>query len=684
MRCVAVLGPSHTGKTTLVDHLSKNEGGKPLRTTSGFGVDVTSFESGGERWAAIDCPGAIEAVTHTQNALLACDVAVVCVSPDPEEAVLAAPFLRMVEAAGTPCLIFVNRMDEPRGRVRDIVAGLQDYTKHVIVLRQIPVYEGEKVTGLVDLISERAWHYRKGKHSSLVEIPKSISDREHEARDELLEHLSEFEDGLLEELIEDREPASGSLYSISTRVLQDNKLIPTLIGSAEKGNGITRLMKALRHEAPDANVLRARLEASSPELDGEPLLAVGFQAQYRQHVGKTVFLRVFDEKIKPGEMLAGSNLGGLSAIGKEKEPVSNSLALGEIALSVKSDQLNAGKLFTRNGSVAPPDWAKPPTPMVSRLITPESERDEVKLSRALNILAETDTSLELAHEEGSGTPLLRVQGPMHLRTIRDAIADDFGVKINESPTTDVYRETITKTTNTHYRHRKQSGGAGQFADVRLIVEPNPRGVGFTFAETVKGGSVPRNYFNSVESGAGDAMERGPLGFPVIDVGVILSDGKHHSVDSSDNAFRAAARLGTREALSEATPVLLQPIHNVTFHIPSIYSGSLIPVITSLHGHVLGFDGDPEAKGWNIFKALLPAHTLDELVHTVRSSTQGIGYFESEFDHFEELYGKEADKIVAPAFSILSRIPSLFIVSNICVDPGDSMRGTFSFSPCSDA
>lgn len=645
MRCVAVLGPSHTGKTTLVDHLARNEGGTPLRTTTRFGVGVTSFKSGGEMWAAIDCPGAVEAITHTQNALLASDVAVVCVSPDPDEAVLAAPFLRMVEAAGTPFLIFINRMDEPRGRVRDIVAGLQDYTKHVIILRQIPIHDGDKITGLVDLISERAWRYRKGQHSSLVEIPDNTSDREHEARDELLEHLSEFDDWLLEELIEDREPASGPLYSISAKVLQDNKLIPTLIGSAEKGNGITRLMKALRHETPEVNVLRERLEAASPELKGERLVAVGFHAQYRQHVGKTVFLRALDEGIKPGEMLAGSNLGGLQTIGKEKEPMSGSLAAGDVALSVKSDQLNAGILFTKKRSVGAPDWARPPTPMVARLVTPEKEHDEVKLSRALSILAEVDPSLVLTHEEGSGTPLIRTQGPMHLRNIHDAVVDDFGVRIGEGPTTDIYRETITKSANTHYRHRKQSGGAGQFADVRLILKPNPRGTGFTFDETVKGGTVPRNYFNSVETGASEAMERGPLGFPVIDVGVILADGKHHSVDSSDNAFKAAARLGTREALSEAVPVLLQPIHNVTFHIPSIYSGSLIPIITSHHGHVLGFDQDPDAKGWNIFKALLPAYVLDELVHTVRSSTQGIGYFENEFDHFEELYGKEAEKVI---------------------------------------
>lgn len=181
--------------------------------------------------------------------------------------------------------------------------------------------------------------------------------------------------------------------------------------------------------------------------------------------------------------------------------------------------------------------------------------------------------------------------------------------------------------------------------MRLTVAPNPRGAGFTFDETVKGGAVPRNFIPAVEAGARDAMDEGPLGFPVVDVAVTLTDGQHHSVDSSDFAFRAAARAAVREALAEAAPVLLQPIHRVALHVPSIHSGALSSIVPSLRGQVLGFDRDPEAKGWDVFRALMPGGALDELERSLRSATQGVGRFEAEFDHFEELYGKEADRVV---------------------------------------
>ena len=208
-----------------------------------------------------------------------------------------------------------------------------------------------------------------------------------------------------------------------------------------------------------------------------------------------------------------------------------------------------------------------------------------------------------------------------------------------------YCETITRSADVHYRHRKQTGGAGQFADVKLVVHPTERGSGFAFSETVKGGAVPKNYIPAVEAGAREAMERGPLGFPVIDVGVTLTDGQHHSVDSSDFAFRAAGRMGVKQALEQATSVLMQPIYRIEVHIPSIYSGALVPIVSSFRGQVLGFDRDEGAQGWDVFRALMPGSALDALSHSLRSATQGIGHFSKQFDHFEELYGKEADAIV---------------------------------------
>jgi elongation factor G len=534
-------------------------------------------------------------------------------------------------------------MDEPRGRLRDVIAAFQDYTSHTLLLRQVPIREGDKIVGSCDLISERAWRYREGQPSSLIALPENEIEREHEARTELLEHLSEFDDWLLEQLIEDREPASDAIYAISARVLKENRIIPVLFGSASHNNGMMRLMKALRHEAPAVEALRARLAGT--KFDENKLLAVSFHAHHRQNIGKTVIMRALGEGLKQGAMLAGSGLGAVQEPGTGR-PLSGAAQAGYVFSAVKSDHLPAPSVLTVNAAMAPPDWTTPPAPMLERILVPETERDETKLSATLAKLVETDRGLKVMQEEGTGAQLVCAQGPVHLRDLRKTLSEVFHVDVTDKSPSPVYRETISKPSNVRYRHRKQTGGAGQFADVQLSVKPNERGEGFTFAETVKGGTVPRNYIPAVEAGAREAMEKGPLGFQVIDVDVTLTDGQYHAVDSSDYAFRAAAKMGVRQALSQASAVLMQPVSRVEIHIPSVYSGGLVAIVSSLKGQVLGFDRDETAKGWDIFRALVPGSALDELARSLRSATQGIGYFTKAFDHFEELYGKEADAIVS--------------------------------------
>jgi elongation factor G len=643
MRCFTVLGPSQAGKSTLVEKLAALEGAS-RKSISPYGLGLTEFEFGKETWCALDAPGSGEALAHAQHALLASDACILCVSPNPEEAVLAAPYLRVIEASGTPCILFVNRMDEPRGRLRDVIASLQDFASHTLLLRQIPIRDGDKVVGSCDLISERAWRYREGQTSALIEIPETIAEREHEARAELLEHLSEFDDWLLEELIEDREPASDAIYAISSRVLRENRVIPVLVGAASHSNGMMRLMKALRHEAPQHDILRRRL-AAAVNVKETALLGVSFHAYHRQNVGKTVLVRALGDGLKQGSLLAGGRLGPVQDAGTGK-PVATATVPGDVFATVKSDHLIVPALLSADATVEPPAWTAPPTPMLERILVPDSERDETKLSETLAKLAETDRGLKVMQEEGTGAQLICVQGPVHLRDLCRTLAEVFHVNVTDKPPSPVYRETISKSSDVHYRHRKQTGGAGQFADVKLSVHPNGRGEGFSFTETVKGGAVPRNFIPAVEAGAREAMEKGPLGLRVIDIGVTLTDGQHHAVDSSEFAFRAAGKMGVRDALAQASAVLMQPIFRVEIHIPSIYSGSLVPIVSSFKGQVLGFDRDETAKGWDIFRALVPGNALDDLARSLRSATQGIGTFTKSFDHFEELYGKEADAIIS--------------------------------------
>ncbi len=637
MRCFTVLGPSNSGKTTLIEGLSQLDS-KPVRSELAEFFALTEFTYLDEPWCAIDVAGGSEYLGYAGEALAASDAAILCVPPEPEAAVLCAPYLRLIEESGTPCVLFINRMDTTDNRVRDIVAGLQAFANHTIILRQVPIHQDGEIVGTVDLISERAWEFQPGEPSNLIQIPDGVRDREKEARAELLEHLSDFDDHLLEELIEDKAPPRDEVYEVATAVLRDNEDIPAFLGSALGKNGITRLMKSLRHEAPTIEVTVERL--------GTDAIAAGIFATYRKHMGKAVVLRAMSAPIEAGMKLGGANIGNLSGI-DAKQP-ETSIAPGKLGIAVKSDHLNSGQTYTADGVVPMEDWARGHPASFASLVTPKHEKDDARLSAALSRVAEIDPGMTVAQDEASGHAVARLQGPMHLRRIQTVLDADFGVEIETDQVGASYRETISKAVENQHRHRKQSGGAGQFADVHMKIAPQPRGAGFLFEEVVKGGAVPRNYIPSVETGAQDAMVKGSLGFPVIDVAVTLTDGKSHSVDSSDFAFRAAGKACVKEALVKADPVLLQPIDRVDIHVPSVFSGAIVTLVTSLKGQVLGFDPNPKAKGWDIFHALLPDSSLDELAKALGGAAQGTAWYEAEFDHYQEVHGKEASRISSDA------------------------------------
>jgi elongation factor G len=642
-RCIAVLGAAGTGKSTLVDKLCGLEGGHP-QPASAYETRAARFSFIGDDWTALDCPGSLEFMQQAMDAMLVADAAVICVSPQPDHAVLAAPYIRLAEAAGVPAFLLINRIDEAQARARDIIEALQSYSKHPVVLRQIPMRDGGMIVGAVDLVSERAWRYNPGdKPSDLIEIPEDLADREQEARGEFLESLSDYDDWLMEEIIEDREPASDQVYSICSRVLQEGSVTPAFIGAALNGNGMFRLMKALRHETPGVEVLAERL-------GGEATAGV-FLARHRKHVGKTAYLRAL-KALKPGDTVGGDALGPVSTVGDAKPTPLNEANAGDVVAAIKSDHLGSGHLYGA-GDVDAPSWHKALTPVFTQGIKAVSDRDDAKMSEALHKLASEDMSLTISTDKETGAHVLAGQGVLHIRRARETLSGDFGVETTEAALAPPLRETITKKADVHFRHRKQSGGSGQFADVKLKVAPAARGEGFTFDQSIHGGSVPRNYIPAVEHGAKDATERGPLGFPVVDIHVNLYDGQHHAVDSSDMAFRIAARGGVREALEGASPVLLEPLYEVQFSVPSVYTGSLNPLVSSRRGQVLGFDRETDCEGWDVFRAQLPGTALDGLIADLRSITQGVGRYEAEFSHYHEVYGKDAERMIEKRAEMLA-------------------------------
>lgn len=634
MRVFCVLGPTHSGKSTLVQALGGLDG-RARRFDISSVASLHSFDYLGEPWAAIDVDGGGDALAYAGPALAASDAAVLCLPPDPDAAVLAAPYLRLVEEAGIPCILFINRMDSPGARVGDIIAALQTYCRHGIILRQIPIREDGEVVGAVDLISERAWRYREGEPSALIELPAATADREQEARAELLESLADHDDALLEQLIEDKQPGNDEVFDLAAQVLHSHALIPAFLGSASHGNGLTRLMKALRHEVPEIEVDRERLGA------GGDALAVAVFADVKKHVGKLVVLRDMGGGLKAGGRLGGAALGNLTEIDAKTQ-----VAIpepGQIVLAVKSDHLVPGHIYDAEARSPLPDWAESRPTGFRRIVVPARERDDVRLSGALARLAEIDPGVTLEQDELSGQAVLGTQGPQHLRRITEKLETDFGLKVTCEPVGAQYRETITRQVEHRHRHRKQSGGAGQFADVVIGLKPLARGTGFKFDDLVRGGAVPRNFIPSVKHGAEDALRAGPQGHPVVDVQVTLKDGKHHSVDSSDFAFRTAGKTAVRDAMNEAGPILLQPITRVEMHLPTVFVGDVVPTISTLHGQVLGFETNPDAAGWEVFRALLPADARDDLFRALASATRGTGWAEIAFDHYQEIRASNGRK-----------------------------------------
>jgi len=632
MRVFTVLGPSQSGKSTLVEGLIGLEDQRPQALDLPGMARVSQFGFMGDDWTAIDIAGGAENLCTAGPALAASDAAVLCVGADPEAAVLAAPYFRLIEEAGIPCFLFVNRVDAATGRISDVVAALQVYCRHGIVLRQIPMREGDRIVGAVDLISERAWRYREGEPSALVEIPDSVAGRERRARTELLEALADFDDTLLEQLIEDQQPLAQDVYHIATEVLQHHELVPALLGSAEHRNGLLRLMKSLRHEAPQADVARDRLS------EGGAPLAAGCLADHVKHLGKTVLVRSFSDKVGNGQKLAGKPVGSITGL-DAKTPMP-ALAPGAVGLTMKSDHLNSGEIYDADAVRPLPEWGQAHVPAYRRLIEPANERDEARLSAALERLAEIDPGLRIEQDAQSGHAVLAAQGPQHFRRCLAKLADGFGIDVTEAHVPPAYRETLRKPVTVHHRHRKQSGGAGQFADVVIEARPLARGAGASFDEVIKGGAVPRNYIPAVEAGVHDALVAGPQGHPVVDVGVTLTDGKHHSVDSSDFAFRTAGKNAMKEALAEAGTIVLEPIARVDIHVPSVYAGGLVPTISGMKGQVMGFEAHPTAAGWDVFHAMLPMTALDDLTGALASAARGTAWFTAAFDHYTELRSEE--------------------------------------------
>jgi elongation factor G len=614
----------------------------------GTGLTAATTTFMGDSYTFIDCPGSIEFAHDMRAAVPAVDAAVVVCEADERKLPQLQIVLRELEDLGIPRFLFLNKIDRANKRVRETLAMLQPASRIPLVLRQIPIWNGDLIAGFVDLALERAFVYREHKASEVVELDGGNLDREKEARFSMLEKLADHDDALMEQLLEDVPPPRDAVFDDLARELREGLICPVLLGSALRENGVLRLMKALRHEAPGVAETAKRLGVPA----GKDALAYVFKTLHLQHGGKLSLTRVLSGHLDDGATLQSasgeaSRISGILGVNCAHDSKRAAAEAGDTVALGKLDSVKTGDTLS-GGKATPAALVKiEPTPAVLAMALSASDRkDDVKLGQALLRLNEEDPSLSMIHNPQTHDIVLWGQGEMHLRVALERLHDRFGVNVKSHPPAIGYQETIRKQVTQRGRHKKQSGGHGQFGDVVLEIKPMARGSGFVFDEKVVGGAVPRNYIGAVEEGVVDGLLRGPLGFPVIDVQVTLTDGSYHSVDSSDLAFRTAARIGLNEALPQCQPVLLEPIYLVEIVCPTDATARINAILSGRRGQILGFDTREGWTGWDRVRATMPEAEIGELIVELRSATAGAGSFTRQFDRMAEVSGRTADQIVA--------------------------------------
>ena len=658
-RVIALVGPAGAGKTSLAeamlfaagatDRLGSTANGSSIGDSSpesrqrggSTELNLYNFDYLGDPFAVVDVPGSVGFAADGARALAIADVAIVVVDPDPARAPLAAPALRALDELGIPHVIFVNRIDQAHGRIRDLLSALQPMSVSPLIARQIPIWDGEKIGGFVDLALEYAFKYQAGKPSERIDIPADLHEREVEARTHMLEQLADHDDELLEQLLMDQQPPREKVLQDLARETGDNLGVSVLFGSASSSWGVRRLLKAMRHEVPAPQGAADRLGVSDPSLYVFKII--------HGSIGRLALSRVLGGRVAEGSDLRAeggdhARVGSLFKVQGEKTAKVSEARDGDVVAVAKIDSIKAGQ-WLGTGKLPPPIEISYPARNCAIAIEPADRKDDVKLSGALQRLSEEDGALVVEHDDANHEIRLRGVNDEHLNTVLARLKRRYGVDVKSHQPTVGYRESIRKSVTQKGRHKKQSGGHGQFGDVIIEVKPLPRGSGFVFEERIHGGSVPKQWIPAVEDGVREAMVKGPLGFEVVDCHVALIDGSYHSVDSSELAFRLAGRIAMQEALAAAQPHLLEPMHKLTVVCPSNATSRITSAIAGRRGQMLGMAPRDGWTGWDRIEALIPEAELSGLEAELRSQSQGLATYEAEFDHLAELNGPLADKVI---------------------------------------
>jgi len=666
-RNVAIVGPYSSGKTTLLESLLSVSGAITRKGKISSGntvgdaspearnrqmtveINAASTEYGGIRFTFLDCPGSVELQQETFNLLVGVDAAIVVCEPDPAKVLTLSPLFHFLDEWEIPHLVWLNKMDRASAAYGDVLEALRGVSSRPVAPQQYPIRQQHELLGFIDLVSEQAYHYNPGAPADPVILPESLKAQEQAAREEMLETLADFDDHLLEELLEDIEPPQEEILQDLKMELSSDLIVPVFLGSAQADYGVRPLLDALLREAPDSENTCAQRGLDCGH-ESETLVQV-LKTYFTPQGGRLSLARVWQGELRDGDCLNGNRMGGLYTLMGQQQQSLIKAGPGSIVAIARLENARTGDTLTT--ADASPALELPRaerlTPVYALAIVPQKRSDEVKLTEALAKLMEEDPALRWEQHGDTHEVILWGQGDVHLQLAIERLGRKYNLPMSTHLPRVQYKETIRNSLKeVRGRYKHQTGGHGQFGDVFLSIQPRPRGSGFQFSDTIVGGVVPKQYIPSVETGVREYLGHGPLGFPVVDVAVTLTNGSYHNVDSSDQAFKQAARIAMQKGMPDCAPTLLEPVAAVEISVPNSFTSNVLRLVTGRRGQILGYEAKTDWEGWDRVSAQIPEAEMQTLILELRSLTMGVGFFQAHYDHLNPVPEKLTAHMLAQA------------------------------------
>ena len=679
IRNVAIIGHGGTGKSTLMDamlyvggSIDKMGSFDQGTLTSDFDEDEKKrkfsirsslgyVEIDGVKINIIDTPGISDFVGEARAAIQICSCAILVVDSVDGVQIETEKWWRYLKEKNVPRIIFVNKMDKERASYEKVISNIQESLGVKVATLCFPIGEGENFSGVVDIVNMKAMMPKgDGKQVGISEIPAELLDPAKKEKQNLMEQAAEAEDELIEKFLEGNELTEEEIVRGIRERIKSGNLTSIICGSALKITGMTNLLRVIKDfvPAPRTDRMRAAINSKGEEIKVKsepagPGTAVVWKTYIDQYAGRFNYLRVMGGEILPDTEMNNTTKSGKERIGKLFTLIGNKqvevpkLCFGDIGVVVKLEKTHTGNTLAGAGADYSLSTIKLPHPVYSYAIEPVNKGDVDKIGMFFTKLAEENPTIKYEYNAETKESVLSGMGEMQLNIILQNLKDKLKIEVKTHEPNVAYRETITKDVESHYRHKKRSGGHGQFGEVYIRMKPLPRGTGFQFVESLVGQAMSRSYVPGVEKGLNEALEGGVLGkFPVVDVFVELYDGKQHDVDSSEMAFKIASRMAFKDGMQKANPILLEPIMNVSVYVDKEFMGDILSDITSRRGKVMGMDSDETGGNVAVVKGTVPLSEMQRYAIDLRAMTQGKASFEMVFSHYDPISGRDADNIIA--------------------------------------